>query len=194
LVYDTATASAEVIRDGDEYSGVRVTLLATLASARLSLHVDVNVGDPISPAPRTVHLPRLLGGTITLTGYPLSMVYAEKITTALQRGTANTRWRDFADIYLLSRRHPINGNELQQALSTVGAYRQIELAPLTNTLDGFAALAQTRWTTWRRKQLLDTRLPPSFADVLTAIAAFADPPLAGAATDRHWAPDSRSWT
>ena len=28
-------------------------------------------------------------------------MYAEKIVTALQRGTANTRWRDFADIYLL---------------------------------------------------------------------------------------------
>ena len=76
LVFDTDAATADVIRDDDEYSGVRVTLTATLASAQLRLHIDVNIGDPIWPAPRTVHLPRLLGGSITLTGYPLTMVYA----------------------------------------------------------------------------------------------------------------------
>lgn len=39
-------------------------------------------------------------------GYPLAMVYSEKIVTAVARGTVNTRWRDFADMYLLARRHP----------------------------------------------------------------------------------------
>jgi hypothetical protein len=81
LVFDTDAATAEIIRDDDEYSGVRVTLISTLASSKLSLHVDVNIGDPISPAPRVVELPRLLGGTITLAGYPLPMVCAEKIIT-----------------------------------------------------------------------------------------------------------------
>lgn len=70
-VFDTDAASAETIRDDDEYSGVRVTLTAALHSAKLSLHVDVNIGDPIVPAPLLVDLPRLLGGTIALTGYPL---------------------------------------------------------------------------------------------------------------------------
>jgi Nucleotidyl transferase AbiEii toxin, Type IV TA system len=122
LTFDTDAAIAETIRDEDEYSGVRVTLTATLASARLTLHVDVNIGDPIWPAPRTVALPRLLGGSIDLIGYPLPMVYAEKIVTALQRGTSNTRWRDFADLYLLTGRHQVEGAELQGALSEVAAY------------------------------------------------------------------------
>lgn len=42
----------------------------------------------------------LRGGEIVVRGYPLAMVHAEKIVTALVRGTANTRWRDFADLYL----------------------------------------------------------------------------------------------
>ena len=103
LNFDADTAAAETIRDDEEYSGVRVTLTAKLASARIALHVDVNMGDPIWPAPHPVDLPRLLGGSITVVGYPLPMVYAEKIITALQRGTVNTRWRDFADLYLLTR-------------------------------------------------------------------------------------------
>ena len=136
LIFDTASATAEIIRDEDEYTGVRVNLTATLASAKLSLHVDVNIGDPIWPAPRTVDLPRLLGGTISLSGYPLSMVYAEKITTALQRGTINTRWRDFADLYILTGRNPVDGAEVQRALAEVATYRQVRLSSLADVLDG----------------------------------------------------------
>ena len=177
LVFDTDAATADIIRDDDEYSGVRVTLTATLASAKLSLHIDVNIGDPIWPIPRTVHLPRLLGGTIALAGYPLSMVYAEKIITALQRGTVNTRWRDFADIYILTRRHATDGTELQRALAEVAAYRHVELSPLADALDGYATLGQARWAAWRHKQHLDDRLPSSFADVLEDVVAFAEPAL-----------------
>jgi len=41
LVFDTGTASAESIRDEDQYSGVRVSLTATLSTAKLALHVDI---------------------------------------------------------------------------------------------------------------------------------------------------------
>ena len=70
LRFDTTGARAEVIREDDSYSGVRVTLTAALATARETFHVDVNVGDPIWPAPQTVAVPRLMGGNIYLRGYP----------------------------------------------------------------------------------------------------------------------------
>ena len=49
LVFDAGSATAEVIRDEEEYSGVRVRLIGHLSRARIALHVDVNVGDPIVP-------------------------------------------------------------------------------------------------------------------------------------------------
>jgi Nucleotidyl transferase AbiEii toxin, Type IV TA system len=85
VVFDTVTATAEVIRDEDRYQGVRVSITASLATARPGFHVDVSVGDPISPAPQTVHLPRILGGELAVRGYPLAMAYAEKIVTAISR-------------------------------------------------------------------------------------------------------------
>ena len=91
VVFDTETAMAEVIRDEDPYQGVRVSMSASLATARPSFHVDVSVGDPITPAPRAVRLPRILGGGIAVRGYPLAMVHAEKIVTAIGRGTTSTR-------------------------------------------------------------------------------------------------------
>jgi hypothetical protein len=193
LVFDTDAATADIIRDDDDYSGVRITLTATLASAKLSLHIDVNIGDPIWPAPRTVHPPKLLGGTIALAGYPLSMVYAEKIITALQRGTVNTRWRDFADIYILTGRHATEKTELQRALAEVATHRHVELSPLADALDGYANLGQARWAAWRRRQHLDDRLPSSFANVLNEVTAFADPALQTDAGTHEWDPHSRGW-
>ena len=193
LMFHASAASAEVIRDEDEYSGVRVTLTGTLASAKLSLHVDVNVGDPIWPAPGLIALPRLLGGTIAVVGYPLPMVLAEKIITALQRGTVNTRWRDFADLYILTSRHAVDGAELRRALSEVAAYRHVDLSLLVDALDGYAALGQARWSAWRRKQRLDERLPAAFAGVLDAVVRFADPVLADAVDAAEWNPAVGVW-
>lgn len=193
LVFDVAGAVAEVIRDGDEYSGVRVTLTARLATAKLSTHVDVSVGDPIWPAPRTIDLPMLLGGTITLTGYPLPMVCAEKIVTALQRGTINTRWRDFADLHVLAGIHDLDGAELQGAVSQVAAYRQIDVSPLADALEGYATLAQARWAAWRRRQRLEDRVPAAFGDVLARVIAVADPALAGEVEERRWDAGRGPW-
>jgi hypothetical protein len=69
----------------------RTNYFVSLELGRQGFHVDVNVGDPVWPNPGLVEVPRLLGGVITVTGYPLSMVLAEKIVTALQRGSVNTR-------------------------------------------------------------------------------------------------------
>ncbi len=86
LTFDPESIAGEPIRDEAGYSGVRVKLVAHLASAQLALHVDVNFGDPIWPAPSEAELPLLLGGTLRLRGYPAHMVLAEKIVTAIDRG------------------------------------------------------------------------------------------------------------
>ena len=75
----------------------------------MRFHVDVNVGDPVWPVPGPVEVPRLLGGSVTLLGYPLTMILAEKIVTGVERGTANTRWRDYADVYLTDTTVPFAG-------------------------------------------------------------------------------------
>jgi hypothetical protein len=193
LLFASGAATAETIRDGDEYSGVRVTLRCALATANVTFHVDVNVGDPIWPGPEKVSLPRLLGGQLTLEGYPLPMVLAEKVVTAVQRGTANTRWRDFADVFLLAGRHSLIGDNLRRAFVEVSRFRKADLTPLAHVLEGFDALAQPRWATWRRKQQLEDRLPSRFADVLSATLRFADPVLGDLVGGKHWSPSTFAW-
>lgn len=106
---------------------------------------------------------------------------------------ANTRWRDFADVYLLSRRHPQAGGELVDAIRRVAGHRQVMLSPLTSSLAGYPALAQSRWAAWRRRQSLDEFLPEDFAEVLDAVATFADPCLDEVAQPRTWDPAVGRW-
>lgn len=109
---------------------------------------------------------------------PLAMVHAEKIVTALAGGVANTRWRDFGDLYILSQRHDVDGAELASALASVASRREIELRPLAVVLTGYAELAQHRYHAWRRKNRRD-EIPEQFAKVLIHVIAFADPALGG---------------
>lgn len=176
LEFDLAATTIEPIREEDIYAGARAKISGTLSTARIKFHVDFNIGDPLWPGPQTIQLPRLLGGPpISIIGYRVELVLAEKIVTALQRGTANTRWRDFVDIAELSSRE-INSDDLTESIKRVAAYRQVELSPLSEALSGFAELAQSRWSAWRRKQRLN-HTPESFADLLEVVTAFSDPHL-----------------
>jgi Nucleotidyl transferase AbiEii toxin, Type IV TA system len=194
VTFDIGSAHADVIRDDDAYAGVRVTLAARLATAKISLHVDVSVGDPISPAPEPISLPRLLGGEVVVRGYPLVMVHAEKIVTAIERGTTNTRWRDFVDIYTLSGHHPIDGTTLTDSIKRVAAHRSATLAPLAEVLDGYGPIAQAKWAAWRTKQQLEQRVPESFQTLIDTVAAFADPAINESAAEQTWRPMTREWT
>ena len=158
IIFDVDAASAEVIRDEDAYAGMRVSMSAQLATARPHFHVDVSVGDPISPPPGEHPVARL------------------------------------RESHLISRHHPIDGDELTASVSDVADHRHVELASLAQVLDGYGDIGQQRWAAWRRKQRLDDRLPSSFDDVVRAVIAFADPAIAGAAVSGSWNPAHGAWS
>lgn len=193
IEFDLSSLQARSIRDEDEYAGVRISAQAKLASATLNFHIDINVGDPIWPAPQQVSIPRLRGGDdIALRGYPLHMVYAEKIVTALQRGTSNTRWRDFGDVWVLSRRHSVSGTALQRAFREVAQHRRCGLERLSDELAGYADTAQAKWRAWLRRSASD-HLPADFSTVLEEVIRFADPAISGTVDGFEWMPSTQSW-
>jgi len=195
IVFDVGAASARVIRDEDEYSGVRVSMSASIDQAKISFHIDVNVGDPIVPGVENIKVPRLLNSTdyIELLGYPISMILAEKIVTAIQRGSANTRWRDFGDIYGLSRRHSILFSELKTSVDTVAEYRLVELTTLRENLEGYAEIGKIKYENWRQKQD-QPDLPEVLGELLQAIYIFSDPVIGGSErTKISWNPFTLNW-
>lgn len=187
-------SASEAIREADVYSGVRVTVPCTLARARIVFHVDVNIGDVVWPPPATVSIPRLLGDTpIELAGYSLSMILAEKLVTAVQRGIANTRWRDFADVYLMTGKHVLDAREVRESIRRVALHRRAVLVPLSTVWAGLAELAQRKWSAWVRKQNLVDRLPLEFDTVIRANRVFGEPLLTPYGSDERWDPQTRQW-
>jgi hypothetical protein len=176
LEFDLDKIDVDTIRDDADYPSLRAKVTGTLATAVIRFHIDINIGDPLWPDPQPVKLPRLLSPTpLAISGYSAELVLAEKIVTALQRGTANTRWRDFVDIAALAHTN-IDTGTLAESITRVAQHRATPIATLAEALDGYADLAQSKWVAWRRKQrLADT--PSEFADLLTDVVTFADPIL-----------------
>jgi len=115
----------------------------------------------------------LLGGDpVVVAAYPIELVLAEKIVTAIQRGTANTRWRDFVDIANLADRE-FDAAVLTESIQRVALHREAPIRPLVDVLDGYSEIAQSRWTAWRRKQQLHAT-PESFAELLATVTHFTD--------------------
>ncbi len=148
LVLDTTSITAQMIRDDDSYSGVRVSITGTLATATVHFHVDINVGDPINPDPHVMTVPRCWVATLSSLG--------------IRSRWTNTRWRDYVDIDRLIRTHKIDGTRLVGSIQDVAAHRSVALAPLTEELDGYPTIAQPKWRAWRNKQHLQETTPVLF--------------------------------
>lgn len=102
------------IREGDDYPGIRVSLSADYPPLKVPLTVDVTTGDKITP--REVEYSfRLMFDerSISVMAYNLETILAEKLETILSRNEANTRLRDFYDIYIL---HKLRGAECDPAI------------------------------------------------------------------------------
>lgn len=192
VTFDVGALRAEVIRDSDLYSGVRIVVPASIDRARHPLRIDINIGDPVTPGPVEINFPALLDEPFSLLGYPLATVLAEKIVTMIDRGDTTTRDRDFADVYVLSGRHAVPAGELAAAISSTGAHRGSDLRPIREVLVALGTLRQADWTRFVARIGLDT-VPASLADVIDAVADFADPILTGRVIDGEWDPAARRW-
>lgn len=104
------------IMDDFDYPGVRIMLEATLEKMRQSLKLDISTDDVITPSAVGYEYKLMFEDrTIHLLTYNVETLLAEKIQTILARGIANTRMRDFYDIYEITKREKIDIHMLQAA-------------------------------------------------------------------------------
>jgi hypothetical protein len=104
--------------------------------------------------------------------------------------------RPTRDIDLQAQAIGSDPSTVRAAISDIAAtnHRGTRLAPLSNVLDGYGAIGQQRWETWRRKQRLDDRLPSQFSEVVMAVVAFADPAISGMSDGQSWDPATAGWS
>lgn len=92
------------IREGDEYTGYRVSLFANYQPMAVPLKLDITTGDRITPKEIEYRFKLLLEDrSISVLAYNLETIMAEKLETVISRGDQNTRPRDYYDIYILAK-------------------------------------------------------------------------------------------
>lgn len=121
----SATVKTARIREDQEYEGIRVTLVATLERARIDLQVDVGFGDVVTPAAVEATMPTLLDFPAPVVRtYPRETVISEKLQAMVDLGMANSRMKDFFDVYFLAqpgiaRAKRVNGDTLNLGITMV---------------------------------------------------------------------------
>ena len=174
VAFDLDTLDVQVIRDGAEYPGMRVTVGVRIATWVGKVVWDVSTGDPIVPAPRRVLLDRVIGDPISLVGYAPESTVAEKGVTILERGISSTRWRDYVDIVTLDGAG-LDFGQLLDASRAVADYRDVSLAPIGPAVEGYGAVGQAKWAAWRKKEQLESVCEENLDDQMVRVAAVLDP-------------------
>ncbi len=194
VAYETDSLTARVIREQDIYTGMRLAVPAQIHRAQQPLRLDVNVGDPVTPAPVEIDYPSLLGDSFPILGYPLVTLLAEKIVTMIDRGDATTRDRDFADVALLISRHDIDATELAAAIKATAVHRKSQLRPLRDVLVSLAQQRQADWARFVDKSGLVGQAPELYSDAINAVVSFADPILDGSLMSGTWQAARKRWS
>ena len=193
LIYDAESIRTEVMREEAEYHGVRVKVQAHLATARMTTTLDFSFGDPHRSV--TVELPELLGrATIRLSSCPPELTLAEKIATMMSRRELNTRDRDFADVWVLSRSLDLPAAALHSAIRDVAAHRRHDVVALSEALAEMPD-RQTPYSAMLARMSYQRVLPALWSDLLADVKAFVDPLIASADGElTSWNAEAPRWT
>jgi predicted nucleotidyltransferase component of viral defense system len=156
MVFVADSVRAVPIREEQEYGGIRVTLVGMLHKARIPLQLDIGFGDAITPSPEKVTFPTLLNAPAPkLLAYSRYTMVAEKLEAMVRLGIANSRMKDFYDVWLLSKLFTFDGRTLCKAVGNTFKRRSASLPrglPVAFT-DDFRkdAQKQAQWRAFVRK-------------------------------------------
>ena len=112
------SVQAAPIRERQAESGIRVRLTADLDGARISLQVDVGFEDVVTPRVVETEFPTILDFLAPcVRAYPREAVIAEKFEAMVRLGIANTRMKDFYDLWVMATSFAFCGSSLVAALA-----------------------------------------------------------------------------
>lgn len=119
VIFNAETLNASEINEQNQYTGVRVKVIAQLANIKQNIQIDIGFGDVITPAPQTLHYPILLEDfeVPIIQAYTIETVIAEKLQAIIILAQLNSRMKDFYDIYSLLKSEKINLEVVNEAIT-----------------------------------------------------------------------------
>ena len=177
VVFDISALAVDRVRDELEYGGLRIKTNATVDGAKVRVLVDIGFGDAIEPGLTEIELSVLLDQPAPrLRAYSYETVIAEKFQAMVNLGRANSRMKDFYDIWILARSHEFDGVRLARAIAATFARRKTGIpSERPDALTPAFAGDQTKQRQWTAF-LEDVAITPgTLAEVVEDLATFLMP-------------------
>ncbi len=179
LIFEPDTVAGEEIREDQAYKGVRIKFLGKLGKAQIPMQIDIGFGDVVSPSPLWVEYPVLLDGdSPELLAYTLESAIAEKYQAMVYMDMANSRMKDFYDIWYLMHNQSFKGSALQKAIELTFQRRKTKLPnePPTALTETFYSDEgkKNQWKAFKRKAGL-TDVSETLEEVVKDISGFLWP-------------------
>ena len=176
LVFDLNTLEVIAITEFKEYHGVNVTIMSYLDKTKIKVTMDIGFGDVIYPERVRIEFPALLDmEEPKFYAYSIYTVVAEKFEAFVQLGYANSRYKDFYDIYILATTHNFDGKILQQAILETFEHRRTKLDDIVAFELDFITdkVRKIRWSAFIKKKKAMVNV--GFEEAIELIKIFLEP-------------------
>ena len=175
--FDAGALRIDRIREELEYGGLRLRTTAEISGAKIKVTIDIGFGDAVEPNAELVDYPSMLDlPSPRLRAYARETVIAEKFQAMVALGLANSRMKDFYDIWILSRSFAFDDDRLPRAIAATFARRDTPIPDeLPDALSPAFAADGQKQQQWRAFIENVAIIPGEFADVIRDLAAFLMP-------------------
>lgn len=198
LRFDLNTLDVIYITEFKEYHGVKVSILGHLDKTKVPISIDIGFGDIVYPERMKMDFPVLLDMDIPkVYAYSINSVVAEKFEAFVSLGLANSRYKDFYDIYVLSDRYNFDGKELTNAIKETFNHRGTSFDDIVAFEDGFAddETRLMRWNSFVKKKKALVKLSFEETVQLLKILLFpiVDAIKKNELFERTWSHEKKMW-
>ena len=194
LAFDVDSITVDDITEFKEYHGLHISAVTYLDRTKIPVGIDIGFGDVIYPDAVKMAFPVILDmEPPRVNAYSLETSIAEKLEAIIHNGYLNSRYKDFYDIYVLSKTYEFYYKDLHTAVVQTFDNRKTKM-----TMDSAAfgdeflsdPMHQTRWKAFLKKK--KALIQVSMSDAMDWIKNFVRPLLDGTEKTK-WNPEKGIW-
>jgi len=195
IIFDPASIAITSIKEDADYEGLRIFIEGKLDTIRKKIQIDIGFGDIITEGPLEMDYPVILDQPAPhLMVYSKETAIAEKFEAMVRLGTANSRMKDFYDIFYLAEHEEFGASSLSAAINQTFSHRGTDLNQAQFIFsDDFKAnnALNEMWTAFLKRSKLDTTI--QFVETLIILEHFLSIALLPDRITTRWFFTTKKW-
>ena len=148
IMFDISSLKATRITEFKKYPGINIVIEGYLDRTRITVQIDIGFGDVVYPEVKMMEYPTLLDQQAPIIQtYSKESIIAEKFQAIVSLGNANSRMKDFYDIYALLHSFEFQSDMLSEAIKETFENRKTSFDTITAFEDTFCSnpYRKTMW-------------------------------------------------